>query len=413
MLKKWENKQLKVAVIVSTFPKISETFILNQITGLVRRGHEVTIFSRFRPTESVVHPEVQEYDLLEKTVYFPSIPDRKWACRLKAAGCILLSFFCAPDVVIRTLRYLLGRGAPFSYPVLFSALTVLRFRPDVIHVHYGHNGNLFLPLKQIEPSAAFLTMFHGHDLLLGLEGGKDYYTRLFAEADLILANSEFTRDRLLEQGADAVKIRVHYVGIEVKKFPCRKELPHPDREDFRILTVARLCEQKGLDCSLQAVHHLIQMFPSFPIEYRIAGDGPLANSLKQLAQEWGVSEQVSFLGSLEQTEVIRHLREADAFLLTSIHEWLGMVLLEAQAVGVPVVAVRIGGIPEAVDPGRSAILVPPRDPQATAAALARLLKNPDQRLRMGQAGRQHVEKHFDIDGLNDKLEQIYRELCRK
>ena len=121
---------------------------------------------------------------------------------------------------------------------------VFQTRPDVIHVHFGNIGKLLLPLKRIEPSVVFITMFHGHDLLIGLAGGKDYYAALFSEADLILANSEFTRARLLEQGADDQRIRIHYVGIEIDKFPYRKELPRHDREIFRVVTVARLCEQR-------------------------------------------------------------------------------------------------------------------------------------------------------------------------
>ena len=83
---------MKIAVIASMFPKLSETFILNQITGLCDRGHEVSVFSRFRPAESFFHPDVKKYDLLNKTHYFPEIPHSKWHCRFKAAGWILRSF---------------------------------------------------------------------------------------------------------------------------------------------------------------------------------------------------------------------------------------------------------------------------------------------------------------------------------
>jgi len=403
---------MKIAVIASMFPKLSETFILNQITGLCRRGHQVRIFSRFSPAETIFHPEVGEYNLLKQTVYLPSVPSSKWCCRLKAFAWLLRFLVCHPVVTIRVLRYLLGGPEPFSYLLLFHSLPILSFHPDVIFVHYGHNGNLFIPLKEIEPKAAFMTMFHGHDLLLGQEGGPAYYRRLFAQADLVLANSEFTRRRLLEQGADPSRLRIHYVGVETEKFPFRGGLPVRQDGVFRILTVCRLCGQKGLDTSLRAVRELINMIPSVPIEYRIVGDGPDREMLENLTEELGLKEYVVFAGPMEQSGVVEQMRQADVFLLTSVYEWLGVVLLEAQAIGLPIVATNVGGIPEAVSAGESAILVPPSNPRAAAEALAECLRHPEKREKMGLAGRKHVEEHFDIDRLNDRLEQLFLEISQ-
>ena len=155
---------------------------------------------------------------------------------------------------------------------------------------------------------------------------------------------------------------------------------------------------------------LVSNFPSETIEYRIAGNGPLQEPLRLLVRELGLSSQVTFLGAMDQSAVSSQMQEADIFLLTSIHEGLGMVLLEAQAVGLPIVATETGGIPEAVVPGRSALLVPPQDPQAAAAALAECLRDPEKRIQMGKAGREHVEKQFDVEILNDKLADLYKQL---
>ena len=403
---------MRIAIIASTFPKLSETFILNQITGLCNRGHEVSIFSRFKPTESLAHPDVAKYKLLEKTQYFPSIPRSKWLCRLKASGWILRSLLSRPRMAIRILRYLLKRPEGFSYPILFTALSVFQRPVDVIHVHFGHNGRLMIPLKQIEPMAGFFTMFHGHDLLIGLDNGPDYYRELFEYADLILANSDFTRNRLLEQGADPARTRIHHMGIDVNAFPFQAGVSDFTAAPARILTIGRLCEQKGIEYSIRAIGCLCSAHPDIKVEYRIIGDGPLEPALKQLVQELKLSDTVRFLGGLEQTRVIEQLGQADLFLLTSIHEWLGMVLLEAQATGIPVIASRIGGIPEAVKPEESAFLVDPAKPEEIADRLYHLLIHPELRTRMGQEGRRHVEKNFDINTLNDTLEQIYRDICR-
>jgi colanic acid/amylovoran biosynthesis glycosyltransferase len=105
------------------------------------------------------------------------------------------------------------------------------------------------------------------------------------------------------------------------------------------------------------------------------------------------------------------MRQADVFLLTSVYEWLGVVLLEAQAIGLPIVATNVGGIPEAVSAGESAILVPPSNPRAAAEALAECLRHPEKREKMGLAGRKHVEEHFDIEVLNERLERFFGDLA--
>ncbi|MEJ5258585.1 MAG: glycosyltransferase [Anaerohalosphaeraceae bacterium] len=407
---------MKIAVIVSTFPKLSETFILNQITGLLKRGHTVRIFSRFHPEEKVFHPEVTEYRLLKRTVYLPAVPTSKWACRLKAVGWLLRFLFTHPAVLFRVLRFLLCRKEPFSYLLFFHSLPILSFHPDVIHVHYGHNGNQFLPLKQIVPTSAFLTMFHGHDIHLGKEGGPGYYKELFRIADLILTNSEHTRCALLNQGAVPQKTMVHPVGICLKRFRFCGRTPRSSETPARILTISRLHEDKGVDCAIRAVAHLKTLLPDLPLEYRIVGDGPLEKPLKQLAEQTGLHEQIIFLGALNQSGVVEQLRQADLFLLMSVHEGLGVVLLEAQAMEVPIVATNVDGIPEAVLPGRSAILVPAGDAEAAARAMAELLKDPQRRIQMGREGRKYVEERYDVDVLNDKLIRIYSEIlqnCRR
>jgi colanic acid/amylovoran biosynthesis glycosyltransferase len=395
------------------FPKLSETFILNQITGLLRRGHSVRIFSRYRPEERVFHPEVAEYDLLSRTVYLPAVPASKWGCRLKAVFWLLRFLIAHPIVTVRVLTYLLGREEPFSYLLFFHSLPILSFRPDVIMVHFGNNGTYYWPLKEMESRGAFLTMFHGHDLLLGLENGPEYYRGLFSKADLILANSEFTRERLLEQGACPERLQVHYVGIEPARFSSSRGPAERSVGPFRVLTICRLCEQKRPDVALCAVRRLKELVHPAAVEYHLVGDGPMRPDLERLAEHLDIGKVVVFEGALEQKGVLEQLRLADVFLLTSRDEWLGVVLLEAQAAGVPIVATNVGGIPEAVLAGKSAILVPPGDVEAAAAAMAELLKDPERRVRMGQEGRKYVEENFDIEVLNDRLEKMFFELVRQ
>ncbi|HOK65776.1 MAG TPA: glycosyltransferase [Anaerohalosphaeraceae bacterium] len=168
--------------------------------------------------------------------------------------------------------------------------------------------------------------------------------------------------------------------------------------------------------ALQAIQHLIEKISSVRVVYHLVGDGPLRAQLEELAETLGIKNRIVFEGALEQKGVLERLHQADVFLLTSRDEWLGVVLLEAQAAGVPIVATNVGGIPEAVLPGRSAILVPVGDAEAAARAMAELLQDPQKRIQMGQEGRKYVEERYDVDMLNDKLVRIYSEAlqnCRR
>ncbi len=403
---------MKIAVMTHVFPALSETFILNQITGLLERGHEVWILAERQGRDTKVHPEVDKHSLQQRTFFPPPSPSSKGLCWLRALGLLLRNLPRYPSAMLRFLGLFLLRRRGLSLNVLYYLLELCEKQVEVLSCHYGPNGLVGVLLKKGLPRLKVVVTFHGYDVQLGFERGKDFYRPLFTQADLILVNSEFTRRRLLEQGADASRLRVHYMGVETEKFPYRGGRPVRQDGVFRILTVCRLCGQKGLDTSLRAVRELINMIPSVPIEYRIVGDGPDREMLEKLTEELGLKEYVVFAGPMEQSGVVEQMRQADVFLLTSVYEWLGVVLLEAQAIGLPIVATNVGGIPEAVSAGESAILVPPSNPRAAAEALAECLRHPEKREKMGLAGRKHVEEHFDIDRLNDRLEQLFLEISQ-
>jgi len=174
-------------------------------------------------------------------------------------------------------------------------------------------------------------------------------------------------------------------------------------------TVARLHPQKGLSYLLQATRLLRMDFPK--LQVLILGDGPLEGSLKAEAQRLGIASVVHFLGV--RSDVVSILSCMEVFVLPSLWEGLPISLLEAQALGRPVVATAVDGTTEVVEDGRTGVLVPPKDPEALAGGVAFLLRNPEQAARLAKAGREKVRRKYDLAHMIQATEQLYLELYRQ
>jgi colanic acid/amylovoran biosynthesis glycosyltransferase len=363
--------------VINELIRPSEVFILNQITGLIDRGHAIDIFAySMDDYDGPVHDDVLRYHLDRLFFPHPEVPSNKWLCRFQAGWATLLRLVHRPGMTIRTLRHFMTRPEGFLYPEYRIALSLIRRSYDVVFCHYGPNGNFATFLKQVDPKTRLITEFHGYDYQMAVGNLRNMYGNLFRMADLLLANSPSTRDKIIELGADPASVRIHPMGIDLARFPARsRPIKSPD-EPLRILTVARYVPKKGLDSGIRAFQNVKDRYPNRTLSYDIIGYGPEQESLQRLIDELGLAGSVSLLGPRTNEEVIAQMAGADLFLLPSILEPLGVVLLEAQAAGLPIVATETDGIPFAVVPGRSALLVPPADADAMAEALCRLIDHP-------------------------------------
>ena len=401
---------MKIAFLVQKFPGLSETFILNQITGLLDLGHDVRIFAALVSKMPQVHNAVNEYDLLSRTRYRASIPQNKMLRRLKTCLLVLINFCKAPRVVFRALRLLLTWEYGFLYEYLYSLFQFLNERVDIIQCHYGACGNIGAFLKRAGVDAKVVTMFHGVDIRRGVMQGGAIYRNLFEFGDRLLAISEYNYSNLIDFGADSDRIIRHPVGIDLECFPVRKYEGSKVRRTITVLSIARLVEEKGLEFGIKAVHMLSQRHSDLSLRYNIVGGGCLEEKLRNLIRKLGLEDIVFLLGPQTQSEVIRNLMKADLYLMPSIAEALPVVLMEAHAAGLPCIATRVGSTDEIVLDGKSGFLVPPRDANALADRLQFLIDNPELCGQMGKCGRQFVEENYDIKVLNKKLVDIYRNL---
>ncbi len=301
------------------------------------------------------------------------------------------------------------------------------FGPDIVHVHtYGtHQASVAARLAR-RTGTPFVLTAHFHPIW-SIEGGW-FRRRLRGTYDRFLAGPVLARAaRLIVQTREEERL-VRELGIPLPPVTivppgyAPSPPPGPGEAGFAarhglsgpfVLFVGRLASNKGLVRLVDAFAPLVRQDPSATLVL-VGADGGMAASVDQRARELGVAPAVRRLGFLaSEGELAAAYREARVAVLPSDYEAFGLVLLEALAQGTPVVASRVGGIPEVVEDGRSGLLVPPGDTPALASALARLWADPDLARRLGETGQREVVPRFSWDALAERLDQVYREVTHR
>ena len=410
---------MRIAFIVNRFPSISQTFILNQITGAIERGHHVDIFAGGIDEKNKVHDDVIEYDLLKRTYYFPEFKANR-LYRIFASLKYIVKFFPYHLLIlINSLNFFrYGKMAPSLY-LLYKSVPFLKNKSyDIIHCHFGPNGNLAVLLKNLGIlKGKIITTFYGYDLTSYVKkSGKEVYKELFRKGDLILSISSDFKERLIELGCSEGKILIHHLGINSDKFKFRSSNTIKNDDTIQILSIARLVEKKGIIYGIEAVRKLLRQFPN--IKYLIAGEGPLKHELSDYIEKVQLNANVKLLGSKKQAEILDLMKYANLFLAPSVtsksgdEEGTPVAIMEALASGVPVVSTYHSGIPELVIPGKTGLLANEHDSNDLAKKIEYLFQHPQKAQYMVSEGRKHIEMNYDISKLNDKLIDIYIDIIR-
>lgn len=382
---------------------------------MLDRGHDLDIYALGPQTLTKMHADVLKYKLLERTYYFKPPANKFWRL-VKAIGLLIAYLPQKPIILVRSLNFFkYGKMAGSLKLLYLAAAFVDKKNYDIIHCHFGANGFSGLLLRRIGAiQGKVIVSFHGHDATrYPNQHVQGFYETLFKEADLFTVNSNFIGQKVSKLGCDQRKIVKLPESLKVAEFIYRERCL-PKGNQIQILTVARLVEKKGLEYSIKAVAKVLEKYPN--IKYRIAGDGPLRPSLQTLIERLGLEGNIELLGWQSQDEIQQLYADTHIFILASVtandgdQEGQGLVLQEAQAMGLPVISTLHNGIPEGVLDGQSAFLVPEKDAEALAERLTYLIEHPEIWSAMGQAGREFVEKRFDVDKLNDQLVEIYQQL---
>jgi colanic acid/amylovoran biosynthesis glycosyltransferase len=409
---------MKIAFLVAHFPVLSEPFILNQIVGVIERGHDVDIYSLdgMPQNTSKVHPLVEQYQLINRTFYAPTRPNNELWRWIKGLNLLLLNFYKNPSICLQLLNTSRYVSQAKSLKMLYRALPFLESKSyDIIHCQFstlGIFGVWFRQLGLIE--GKLISTFRGSDISKFLpKWGEKVYQELFQETDFFLANCEFFKNQAVTLGCEPNKIHVHGSGIDCSKF-IFKERHFPKDDIVRIATTGRLVEKKGVEYAIRAVVKVASIYPN--IEYKILGDGELKEHLNKLITELNIGHIVKLMGWKQQQEIVEILNNTHIFIAPSVTATDGNqdapvnTLKEAMAMGLPVISTKHGGIPELVEDGVSGFLVPERNADAIALKLTYLIENPELWKTMGKAGRGCVEEKYDMHKLNDELVAIYQQV---
>ena len=405
---------------MSKFAFISKPWLIDILgigslsSVLKQNGHEVDIFAQFNPGEEKVHQDIETYHLMERIR--TNIPSSKLMCVFKALYLLIMSFHKAPLAILKSLNLFRYGKKALSLRIFYTILAFIGKKDtyDIIHCHFGPNGIIGVLLKESGINGKIVTTFHAHDISAFIASrGANVYHELFAKGDLFMPICNHGRSRLIELGCNEDKLTIHHMGINLRKFSFRGRRTQRD-DTVNIVTVGRLVEKKGIGYAIRAVASIIHAHPDLDIRYRIAGDGPLKTKLQVLVSELNAEEQIRLLGWLEGNEVKRLMIDSDIFVLPSVTsqggdtEGIPVVLMEALAMGIPVISTYHSGIPELIQDGKSGFLVPERDADALAEKLQHLIRHPELWSEMGRFGRKFVEENYDIKRLNQQLAEIYQ-----
>ena len=377
----------RIAYLVSQYPTVTHTFVLREIRELRRLGFDVRVASiraADRPFEQLSWEEQEE----QRGTFY--IKPGGFA----AAAIAHLRVFCArPLGYFRGLAYALWLGCLRNLLYFAEAVVVADWiqREGLSDVHTHFSSTVVLLARRIMPVRASATI-HGSDEFS--DPAKYYLKEKVKSLDWLRTISEYGRGQLLRAAdhAHATKIRVSRLGVDLEVYSAGPFRWNPS--PFEILFVGRLVHRKGVYILMAALARLISQGRAARL--RIAGDGPERAGLERDAAERGVAPYVVFEGWQNAGAVRALYQRADIFTLPSFAEGIPVVLMEAMASEIACVATAVAGVPELIREGVDGLLVAPSQEDELAAALARLIDEPELRLRLGKSARRRVVESYDL-----------------
>lgn len=391
----------RVAVVVKGYPRLSETFIAQEIAALERRGLEILIVSLRLPTDARTHPVHAE--IRAPVLYLPEYLYRE-PLRVLRAWWRVRRWPAYRSVRGLWLRDLARDPTPSRVRRFGQALVLASELADDVarlHVHFLHTPASVTRYAAMLRALPWTGSAHAKDIWTT----PDWEKREKLHACEWLVTCTEANFRHLAALAPPGRVALVYHGLDLARFS-----PPPARRDARdgsvagapvtVLSVGRLVEKKGVDVLLRALAQLPRT-----LHWRLVhvGGGPLRRALEVQARALGIADRVSWRGALPQDRLLEEYRSADVFALASRvardgdRDGLPNVLMEAQSQDLPCITTGISGIPELIENGITGLLVPPDSPEALAEALRSLIADPERRRALGLAGRARVTARFELD----------------
>ncbi|HSL34693.1 MAG TPA: glycosyltransferase family 4 protein [Candidatus Limnocylindrales bacterium] len=405
-----------VAYVMSRFPKLTETFILDELVAVDRAGLRVELFPLLRERADVVHPEAEPW--VRRAHYLPFLSPAIVASNLSFLVRHPRRYLGTLAAMLRgtagSLNFYLG-GIGIFPKVVHAARRMEALGVGHVHCHFATHPALAGFLVHRLVGIPFSFTAHGSDLHVD----RTMLCRKVSEAAFVVTISRSNAAVFeAECGGPIETLRVVHCGIDGRVFRPNAVLgdagvradPPPDGP-LTIACVGTLHEVKGQTHLVEAAGELVRR--GVDLRVRFVGDGPDRAELERLAAALLLGERVEFLGQRTRAEVVGLLGNADILVAPSVptaegkREGLPVVLIEAMAAGVPVVASHLSGIPELVEDGVTGLTVTPGDSTALADAIGRLAADPVLRSRLAEAGRARVTAEFDLDTNARRLIELF------
>lgn len=393
----------RIGVVLKGYPRLSETFIAQELAALERRGLALALFSLRRPTDAASHPVHAE--IAAPVVYLPEYLHDEPARVLRAwrRARALPGYRDA----WRAFRADLARDPTRNRVRRFGQALVLaaELPADVghLHAHFLHTPASVTRYAALMRGRPWSVSAHAKDIWTTPDWEKREKLASCAWATTCTRqNAEHLRS--LAPSPDKVELVYH--GLDVRRFPPPPALPSTAPVPLVVLTVGRAVPKKGIEDLLRA---LAALPATLDWRFEHVGGGPLLPELQAQATALGIASRIVWHGPLAQPEVLACYRRADVFALPSCiaddgdRDGLPNVLMEAQSQRLPCIATSLSGIPELIDDERTGLLVPPNDPAALTQALARLAHDAALRRRLGDAGQARTLGDFAMERGIDRL----------
>jgi glycosyltransferase involved in cell wall biosynthesis len=399
-----------IGYILRSYPRLSQTFILNEILALEQLGWNVHIFAVTHPHEALVQTQVA--DIRARIDYLEVAEQRYWLTILLEHARLALA---SPRRYLRSLSYVIrhpefdeaytatSRYQCFLHAVYLARLLRLEQQQSGkgirhLHAHFAHDPTLIAHLTRMLTGISYSFTAHARDLYqISVSALAERIQEASEVITCCAANLHYIQSVVPEPlGA---KVHLIHHGVNLDSF---QPAPHADKpaERMLILSVGRLVEKKGFPELIRACQWLKQTGHRF--QCLIYGEGPLHHKLAELIERLELVNEVLLAGSCTQQELVSILQQADVFALTPCvtedgdRDGVPNVLVEAMACALPVVTTSVGGIPDLVCHDYNGFMAEPNDVEAIAGGLAALLDDEPRRRRLGEAARCTVVEYFDL-----------------
>lgn len=390
---------MKVAYLAPEFGALTSTFIYREVEALRGLGLDVLTYSTMRPKDKVVSDEARE--IVDQTLYLYELPKGRIVAEATVFAVrhfpafLRAKWLMLRDAMAAEVSQPADRVKMIWHFIVGCALAGRLKSAGVqhIHAHFAHVPTAIAMYAGLAAGIPFSFTNHANDIFqrpvaLREKVGRSAFTACI---------SQYNVAYLAKRGCDRDRMRVIRCALDVAEYAY--EVPRPVDDGAIVFAVGRLVEKKGITYLVEAARILKDR--GRRVHCKVAGDGPLKEALQKQVQEAQVADVVDFVGSQPQENVRRLLRTCHVFALPCVEaadgdiDGIPVSLMEAMAMGVPVVSTGVSGIPELIQDGENGLLARPRDAASLADAIERLMSDQDDARRLAEAARRTIETEFE------------------